>query len=85
MQDPELHHMMLVSEHERVEHNFRNHPPVNDTVARVFDACTEEHLDLAHWIVDNVPESVERERALTALEQCSMQAKAGLARHQPPA
>lgn len=70
--------------HEQVDHNFTNHPPVNDAVAAAFDEATRRFIELAHWLVDNIPPGVEQDRALARLEECSMQAKAGLARHQDP-
>lgn len=68
--------------HDRVENDFRNHPPTGD-VGTVMDTATDRFLDLAHWIVDNVPAGREQSTALTKLEECSMHTKAGLARNQP--
>lgn len=68
--------------HERVERDFTNHPPralaVEDLLSEVSRRC----VDLAHWILDNVPSGREQSTALTKLEETSMHAKAGIARLQ---
>lgn len=68
--------------HERVENDLRNHPPTRPQVATVMDEATERFVDLAHWLVDNIPPGRERSTALTKLEECSMMTKAGIARNQ---
>lgn len=68
--------------HARVERDFTNHPPVAAGVAEKMDEATRRFIDLAHWLVDNVPEGRERSTALTKLEECSMHTKAGIARNQ---
>lgn len=67
--------------HDRVENDFRNHPPLGDT-GDTLDAATEKFVELAHWLIDNVPESRELSTCLTKLEEVSMWAKAGIARNQ---
>lgn len=74
---------MAADLHGRVENDFRNHPPVGSGVAERMDDATEKFVDLAHWIVDNVPPGREQSTALTKLEECSMHSKAGIARNQP--
>jgi len=68
--------------HARVENDFRNHPPKNDHVAQVMDDATDQFVEMAHWIVNNVPPGREQSTALTKLEECSMHTKAGIARNQ---
>jgi hypothetical protein len=68
--------------HARVENDFTNHPPDGRIVSAVFDEATRRMLNLAHWIVDFVPAGREQSLALTKLEECSMQVKAGIARNQ---
>lgn len=68
--------------HARVDNDFTNHPPTDPTVGAVFDEATRRMLNLAHWIVDFVPAGREQSLALTKLEECSMQVKAGIARNQ---
>ena len=68
----------------RVQHDFTNHPPVNDEVAARMDEATRRFIELAEWIVENVPAGREQSLALTQLEQTSMWSKAGIARNQPP-
>lgn len=68
--------------HARVESDFTNHPPTDIVVGAVFDDATRRMLTLAHWIVDFVPAGREQSLALTKLEECSMQVKAGIARNQ---
>lgn len=69
--------------HARVEHDLRNHKP-NHVTGHTLDEATEKFVDLAHWIIDNVPEGREQSLALTNLEQVSMWSKAGIARYQLP-
>lgn len=68
--------------HDRVENDLRNHPPRTGEVSARMDAATELFVELAHWIVDNVPAGREQSTALTKLEECSMHSKAGIARNQ---
>lgn len=67
--------------HDRIEWDLRNHKPEGPTGA-LLDEATEEFLGLGHWIIDNVPNGREQSVALTKLEEVSMWAKAGIARHQ---
>lgn len=66
----------------RVQHDFTNHPPVNDAVGATFDEATRRFIELAEWLIDHVPLGRELSLALTQLEQTSMWTKAGIARHQ---
>lgn len=68
--------------HRRIRHDFTNHPPINDDVNATFDEATRRFIDLAEWLVDNVPAGRELSLALTELEKTSMWTKAGIARHQ---
>lgn len=69
--------------HDRVENDFRNHPPVGEGVADKMDVATELFVEMAHWLVENVPAGREQSMALTKLEECSQMTKAGIARNQP--
>lgn len=74
MSQPEL--------HERVENDFRNHPPTHDAIHQVMDDLTEAFIALGHHLVNRLPPGREQSLALTHLEQCSMWSKAAVARHQ---
>lgn len=72
--------------HARVENDLRNHPPTGRVMGLptgdIMDGATERFVDLAHWLIEHVPEGRELSTALTKLEECSMHTKAGMARHQ---
>lgn len=65
----------------RVRNDFTNHAPVGNT-GQTLDKVTERCIDMADFIIDNVPPGREQSSALTNLEQVSMWAKAGIARNQ---
>lgn len=67
--------------HERIEHDFRNHPPSTLLVGAALDQITEFMVGAAHVLVGLVPEGREQSLMLTALEQAEMYAKAGVARN----
>lgn len=68
--------------HARVDNDFTNHPPTDVVIGRVMDEATARFLDLAHWLVHNVPAGREQSSALSALELVSFHTKAGIARKQ---
>ena len=64
-----------------IVHRFTNHPPQAQAGVSL-DEVTRRCIEFGHWIVVNVPLGREQALALTQLEQCSMWAKAGIARNQ---
>lgn len=66
--------------HERIESDFRYHPPRPDQLP-LYNKLRDDTRALAHTLIDCVPEGRELSTALTKLEECVMQANAGIARH----
>jgi len=67
---------------EEMTHRLVNHPPVNEAVSELLESVTNEMVEMAAFILVNVPEGREQSLALTKLEEMSMWIKAGIARNQ---
>jgi hypothetical protein len=67
-----------VNAHEDVDNRFALHPPTDRTGPK-HNAVREQHRQLAHWILDNVPAGRQRSLALTALQESMMWANAAVA------
>ena len=74
--------MTTVQQKRDIEHRFTNHPPESDAVAERFDATTALFIHTASAVLEMTPPSAERDLAIVKLEEASMWAKAGIARHQ---
>ena len=68
--------------HDRIKHDFTNHPPINADVAVVLDTITAEFIHVASTLGALTPPGREQSLMLTNLEQASMWAKAAVARNQ---
>lgn len=68
--------------HDRIDHDFTNHPPVDPGVVDTFEILRLTFKDAAHTVVDRCPASREQSLALTNLEQGLMYAIAAVARNQ---
>lgn len=68
--------------HRLAEHNLTLHPPVDPHVGQLMDIIRGSAKNLAHDIIDAVPEGHERARALEAVEDACQHAIAGVARNQ---
>lgn len=66
---------------DRIEGDFSYHAPTDMSVESM-RVIREMAKDLAHTIDALVPNSREKSTALTKLEEVSMHANAGIARHQ---
>lgn len=73
---------MPANEHDLIEHNMTNHPPVREGIVDDFEELREQAKSFGKAIVDLCPVTRERALALTNLEQALMWAIAGLARNQ---
>lgn len=65
---------------ERIDHDFRYHPPTGDQPER-YVAIRDEARHFAHRLVTLVPSCRELSRALSDLEDVVMHANSGIARH----
>ena len=65
---------------ERNTHNFEQHPSKDKAVIERHEHLRENCLELANWLVDNIPDSRERAKALTRLEEVMFWGNAGIAR-----
>lgn len=72
----------LDAQKNRARHDLTNHPPTTVDVEAALDEATRRFIELAEWLIDNVPYGREQAVALTKLEECSMWTKAGIARNQ---
>lgn len=66
-----------------IEHRFTNHPPSSPEAADRLDELTAGFIEIGKALVGLLPPSRETSMALSHLEQCSMWAKAAVARNQP--
>lgn len=62
-----------------IHHRFKFHDPNQDS-ARLHDVYREAYTSLANFL-EHLPESRERELALTKLEESGFWANAAIARH----
>lgn len=67
--------------HNRVENDFNYHQPTDEKVT-AHQLVREKCVDLAHDLINTVPEGRELSLALTSLEQVMMWANAGIARNE---
>lgn len=67
---------------EDIGHRFTNHPPGTDGVMSLLDAVTYE-IRVGTFFTEILPPGREKSLAITKLEECSMWAKAAIARNQP--
>lgn len=65
--------------HQRIEHEFTNHAPIDPRIVECFEALREQAKALAHSIIDLVPDGRERSVALTNLRHALMWAVGGIA------
>lgn len=65
---------------EELEERFTFHPATEKT-GPLHDEVRLRHLDLAYWVLHNVPDSREQSLALTALQQSMMWANGAVAIH----
>lgn len=65
---------------QRIESDFRYHAPREAQPAK-YEALRDKARELAQLMVDLVPEGRELATALTRLEEATMHANAGIARH----
>jgi hypothetical protein len=67
---------------DEITHRFTNHPPQSDHVSAALDMVTYLLLGTGVSLVDLLPDGREKSLAITKLEECSMWAKAAIARNQ---
>lgn len=69
--------------HERIDRDLTNQPPSDPRlVSEGFEPLREAAKAFAHLVADLVPPGREQSRSLTAIEDATMQAVAGIARNQ---
>lgn len=61
-----------------IENRFSYHPATAQT-GPIHDAVRQQHLNLAYWLLEILPESREQSLALTALQESMMWANAAVA------
>lgn len=64
-----------------VKHIFTNHPPKTAEIGYRLDGLTERFIELGE-VLSTLPDSREADNAMSKLEECSMWAKAAIARNQ---
>lgn len=64
----------------RIENDFTYHAPKEGQPAK-YEAIREKAKEMAYLVAGLVPDSEERNIALTKLEECVMWANAGIARN----
>lgn len=64
-----------------IHHLFTNHPPTSDAAGKKLDAITDLMIETANALNELVPESNEKAEMFGKLQECSMWAKAGIARN----
>ncbi len=67
--------------HERIDNDFTYHPPKDDAQILFYANVRDRFRSLAHFLAENIPPGRELSTALTKLEEASMHANAGMARH----
>src|ERR1700675_1762391 len=72
----------MMTEHGLVDHNMTNHAPVHPGVVEQFEALRRTAKLFAHTVIDNCPDTRERNHALFNAEQALMWAVASIARNQ---
>lgn len=70
------------SKHIDIEKRFNYHPPVQPGVLQRMETIRTKIKDLAHEVVDLIPNGREQAQVLTNLEDAMMHANAGIARNQ---
>jgi hypothetical protein len=65
-----------------IAHRFTNHPPSRPAIGERLDDLTASFIYLGRHLADALPPGREASLAITKLEECSMWAKAAVARHQ---
>lgn len=70
-----------MNSHEKIEHNFKHHPPKNQEAILAHEAVRNECRHLANTLDTLVPDSREKSLAMTKLEEVMMWANAGIARN----
>ena len=66
---------------ERIENNFKYHPPTGEAQTEKYEFLRSEFKALAHQVDAKCPASREKSLALTALEESVMWANAAIARN----
>ena len=66
--------------HSRVDNDFEFHPASTEEKRNEHTSVREHCKELAHFIVDKVPQGREQSLALTALEECMHWCNAGIAK-----
>lgn len=61
---------------------FSHHPPSSDAVVNAHETARELGLAFALWLVNGIPWSPERDKAMDALDLAVMHTNAAIARHQ---
>lgn len=64
--------------HNRIDNDFGYHK-ATEVTGPLHDATRVGFKELAHWILDNVPQSREQSLALTALQEAQMWTNAAIA------
>lgn len=64
--------------HERVTNDFGFHP-ATDITAEIHNATRANFANLAHWVIDNVPESDARKVCIDRLREAMMWANGAIA------
>lgn len=69
-----------------IAHRLTNHPPATPIIGAALDAVTDIMIATGEALEEILPAGRERALAITKLEECSMWAKAAIARNQslPP-
>lgn len=68
--------------HDRIEHDFTNHAPVDPSIVSTFEELRVQAKAFAHGVAALCPPSREQSLALTSIEQGLMYAVAAVARNQ---
>lgn len=64
--------------HEKVSNDFAFHP-ATDMTAEIHNATRTNFVNLAHWIIDNVPKSDARDNSIYRLRESMMWANGAIA------
>lgn len=64
--------------HETVSNDFSFHP-ATDMTAEIHDATRQKFMNMAHWVIDNVPKGEARKQAIFRLREAMMWANGAIA------